>query len=78
MRSHWDQATDVLRDAGYSTLTLRVTSSDFGVPQIRKRVFLIASKSKALGSFSISGGSKISLRQALSRTTGRRIMSRSS
>ncbi len=70
MRTHWDQATGILKNAGYSTLTLQVTSSDFGVPQIRKRVFLIASKSSALGDFRLSPSYKVSLRQALSKTTG--------
>jgi len=69
MRVHWDEATSILREAGYSTLTQRVTSSDFGVPQIRKRVFLIASKSKALNSFSVPRHGKVSLKQALSGIT---------
>jgi DNA (cytosine-5)-methyltransferase 1 len=70
MRAHWDQATGILADAGYSTLSLRVTSSDFGVPQIRKRVFLIASKSKALSTFSVADGRNISLKTSLSGITG--------
>ena len=70
MRAHWDEATRILRDARYFTQTYRVMCSEFGVPQIRKRVFLIASRSKALSSFSVAGRRGISLKQALSDVAG--------
>lgn len=70
MRAHWDQATGILQEAGYSTLTYRMMSADFGVPQIRKRVFLIASKSKALNCFSVPARECVNLKQALAGTTG--------
>lgn len=42
LKGHWDGAIAVLEHAGYSTNTLRLTTSNFGLPQIRKRVMLIA------------------------------------
>lgn len=42
LKQHWDGAVSILEGAGYETVTRRLTCSDFGVAQIRKRVFLIA------------------------------------
>lgn len=41
-QSYWRQAESLLRNGGYSVATHRVTSSDFGVPQIRRRIVMIA------------------------------------
>ena len=40
LKHHFERAISVLNSSGYMTQTLQVTCSDFGVPQIRKRVFL--------------------------------------
>lgn len=45
-QSYWRQAELLLKKAGYSVATHKLTSSDFGVPQIRRRVVLIAWKGK--------------------------------
>ena len=44
---YWGQAQSLLQSAGYRTITQRLVSADFGVPQIRRRVVLIAWKGKA-------------------------------
>ncbi len=44
--SYWQQAESLLKDAGYSVATQKLTSADFGVPQIRRRVVMIAWKGK--------------------------------
>ncbi len=44
---YWEQAQALLQSAGYRTITQRLVSADFGVPQIRRRVVLIAWKGKA-------------------------------
>ncbi len=41
LKQHFERAVSILGTSGYATQTVRVTCSDFGVPQIRKRVFLI-------------------------------------
>ena len=45
-QSYWRQAELLLKQAGYSVATHKLTSSDFGVPQIRRRVVMIAWKGK--------------------------------
>ncbi len=44
LRSHFEKAIGILEKAGYETATLRITCSDFGLPQIRKRILLIANR----------------------------------
>lgn len=41
-KKHWDAATEGLRIAGYQTTTLIVDGRQVGVPQSRRRVFLLA------------------------------------
>lgn len=38
----WSLANDMLREKGFSTRTLVLNANDYGVPQTRKRVFLVA------------------------------------
>lgn len=45
-QSYWREAELLLKNAGYLMKTQKVTSSDFGVPQIRRRVVMIAWKGK--------------------------------
>ena len=42
----WRNAQQLFRDAGYKTFTMMWSALDFGVPQLRKRAFLIAVKSE--------------------------------
>lgn len=42
MRSHFLRAEGLLLEAGYKTQVLRVCAKDFGLPQIRQRVILLA------------------------------------
>jgi DNA (cytosine-5)-methyltransferase 1 len=44
LKKHWDGAVSMLECAGYKAVTHRVICSDFGVPQIRRRAFLIGSR----------------------------------
>lgn len=50
-RSYWDQLHGRLRALGYSTHDVHVDSHQFGVPQHRRRVFLVAWKTRAMPSF---------------------------
>jgi DNA (cytosine-5)-methyltransferase 1 len=43
-KAYWDQLHNMLNSAGYNTQNLVLNSNLYGVPQIRKRVFLIAYK----------------------------------
>lgn len=61
LRCHFEKAIAILENAGYETSTLRITCSDFGLPQIRKRVLLIASHNTS---------NDIKLRQRHARTLG--------
>jgi len=42
LREYWENALSVLREAGFQTQTRHVICSRFGVPQIRKRLLLVA------------------------------------
>lgn len=44
---YWGTAERIIASAGYKISTQRVVSSDFGVPQIRRRILMIAWRSKA-------------------------------
>lgn len=44
MSNHFIKAERILVESGYNTRLLRITSADFGVPQIRKRILLLAAK----------------------------------
>ena len=47
----WQSVLDALKDAGYDTLWHEFSPHQFGIPQIRNRVFIVGSKS-GLGGFS--------------------------
>lgn len=70
MRQHWETANSLFENAGYLTRTHRITCSEFGVPQIRRRVFLIAAKTKSFGSFSIVRRPVVGLKEKLSGVGG--------
>lgn len=44
MKHHFSNAERTLLEAGYETRLFRITSTDFGLPQIRKRILLVAAK----------------------------------
>jgi len=44
MMNHFKQAERTLVAGGYQTRLLRITTTDFGLPQIRKRILLLAAK----------------------------------
>ena len=44
MTNHYMQAERTLLNGGYETRLLRITTTDFGLPQIRKRILLLAAK----------------------------------
>ena len=44
MAKHYDRAERTLAEGGYKTRLLRITTTDFGLPQIRKRILLLAGK----------------------------------
>jgi len=41
-RKYWTQLIEILQRAGYACKTLQLTAGDFGVAQMRRRLFLIA------------------------------------
>lgn len=43
-RVHWTMAEQLLSDAGFQFRLFKVVATDFGLPQIRKRVILLAAK----------------------------------
>jgi DNA (cytosine-5)-methyltransferase 1 len=65
LKSHWDDAVAILEDACYSTVTWRLTSSDFGLPQIRKRVLLVAVRDKDPNTMQLQSRPSRSLRDCL-------------
>lgn len=48
MAIHYRLAESLLRSAGYESKLLRIVASSFGLPQIRKRVILLAARVKLL------------------------------
>ena len=71
MSGHLLSAISCLENAKYYTKLVQLRCSDFGVPQIRKRVFLIACKAKKpLVDFEIATRPKQSLKQALAGVRG--------
>ena len=41
-KTYWDHLHFILRSSGYTTQDLKLNANQYGVPQIRKRIFLIA------------------------------------
>ena len=67
---YWLRAESLLKDAGYSVSTQKVTSADFGVPQIRRRVVMIAWKGKGKFEPFFNSKERGSLRTALNSIDG--------
>lgn len=65
LKRHWDGAVTILEDAGYTAVTRQLTCSDFGIPQIRKRVFLIAARDKDPETIELRSAMSTSLRSCL-------------
>lgn len=68
--SYWVQLRDRLRALGYKTHDLRLNSSDFGVPQHRHRIFLVAWRTDVLPSFSFEASPSRVLGDVLTRLDG--------
>jgi len=64
-KNYWNKAKTLLKRAGYQTEEMILNSNFYGVPQNRKRVFLIAYKAKAKHNFNIPQINGGTLRQAL-------------
>lgn len=60
----WKRVRGGLHRLGYSVATFELDASDFGVPQIRKRSFAVASKSGALPTIVPPGIRQITVRKA--------------
>jgi len=69
-QSYWRQAELLLKHAGYSVTTHKVTSSDFGVPQIRRRVVMIAWQGKGEFAPVLQAADRSSLVSALNAIDG--------
>lgn len=69
-RTYWDEAERLLTEAKYSIETHKVTSSDFGVPQIRRRVVMIARKGKGDFPLALQTSSQMTLAKALKKADG--------
>lgn len=70
MRRHWDEAVKIFEQAGYYTITHRLTCSDFGVPQIRRRAFLIASRKSHPEKLMFEQKTNSTLRESMLRLDG--------
>ncbi len=53
MKEYWDQAIDILRKNKYHVRFIKVQTTEFGLPQIRKRIILLASKKDLLNEVSL-------------------------
>lgn len=62
---YWDELIQTLAAAGYSCSTLFLRASDFGVAQMRRRLFLIASKRSLASLLDISGRTALTVGDAL-------------
>ncbi|MEZ6127808.1 MAG: DNA cytosine methyltransferase [Planctomycetaceae bacterium] len=62
---YWSTAEGIISGAGYRISTHRVVSSDFGVPQIRRRILMIAWRSKAKEPSLMGTAHGLTLRTAL-------------
>jgi DNA (cytosine-5)-methyltransferase 1 len=68
--SYWEAASAVLSENGYVTQTCPVVCSDFGVPQIRRRVLLVAWKGKQKTFPALQSVERLDLKAALRRPGG--------
>ncbi len=62
---YWSKLEAVLTKAGYTCSTFSLKASDFGVAQIRKRIFLIATKPQMQMTFPTSQRRSATLRDAI-------------
>ena len=67
---YWDQAREIISRSGYATLTRLVVSSEFGVPQIRRRMLMIGWRTKAVEPSLAGTVERVTLRQALQDVAG--------
>ena len=68
--TYWRQAQQLVSEAGYICSTQQLVSADYGVPQIRRRVVLIAWKTKSKSPPQISLGKKVTLSSTLQSMSG--------
>lgn len=66
---YWDAASAIMRRAGFNTETYPIASSDFGVPQIRRRVIMFGWLGREKPKFSPEKTTK-GLREALAQIEG--------
>lgn len=64
--TYWNRAIEILTRAGFSTSTEQITSANFGVPQIRRRVLLFAWRGKRRSYPLPQATAPVSLKTALS------------
>lgn len=65
LRCHLERANSILENAGYATTVIKITCSDYGLPQIRKRVLLVASRQSISGNFKLEHSKNRSLGECL-------------
>lgn len=62
---YWEQLIELLRAEGYSCSTLLLKASDFNVAQMRRRLFLVASRKSSMGTLDIPGTGNLTVGEAL-------------
>lgn len=65
-RKYWLELTELLREAGYKCTSLHLTASDFGVAQMRRRLFLVATSSATSAEVAPKKSSPKTVRDVLS------------
>ncbi|MHC4878809.1 MAG: DNA cytosine methyltransferase [Planctomycetota bacterium] len=68
---YWRTATDTLSEYGYVTETRPIVCSDFGVPQIRRRMLLVAWKGKQKSFPAFQSIERVDLKTALQHLDGK-------
>jgi len=69
-RRHWDELHALLRSAGYKTSDFRCDASNHGVPQIRRRMLMIAWRSRTEVNFLLPSLPRVTLFDAISNING--------
>jgi len=67
---YWETATNLLLENGYLTDTRPVVCADFGVPQIRRRILLVAWRAKQTTFPAFQSMDRVGLKTALSQLDG--------